>query len=195
MLAAREQQKLKADVPRTIVASYYDAVAKAREETDREKRIARRNPQLAATVARGRENFMQACIACHGIDGQGAAAPDENGMLAPPLAGSRRLTEDKVTPVRIVLKGLVGPHDFGRTYPNEMASFAWADDAFLSAVLTYARQSWGNRAGPISPEDVAKGRRELEKRERPFTVEELKAGAGEGAREPGVGARSPSGRG
>jgi mono/diheme cytochrome c family protein len=173
MLAAREEMKLKVEVPKTIVASYYDAVAKAKEETDHEKRLARRNPQLAATVTRGRENFMQACIACHGIDGQGAAAPDENGMLAPPLAGSRRLTEDKVTPVRIVLKGLVGPHDFGRTYPNEMASFAWADDVFLSSVLTYARQAWGNRAGAISPEDVAKGRRDLEKRDRPFTVEEV----------------------
>jgi mono/diheme cytochrome c family protein len=173
MLASREQLKLKTDVPKAIVAAYYDAVAKAKEETDREKRLAKRDPQLAATVTRGRENYTQACIACHGVDGQGAAAPDENGMLAPPLAGSRRLTEDKVTPVRIILKGLVGPHDFGRTYPNEMASFAWADDAFLSSVLTYARQAWGNRAGPITPADVAKGRGELESRDKPFTVQEI----------------------
>ena len=177
ILDARDAAKLKADVPRAIVAAYYDAVAKAKEEAERDKRLAKKNPQLAQTVARGRENYAQGCIACHGVDGQGTAAPDENGMLAPPLAGSRRLTDDKATPLRIVLKGLVGPHDFGRTYPNEMASFAWADDAFLSSVLTYARQAWGNRAGPIKPEDVAKMRKELETRDRPFTIDQLPGSA------------------
>jgi mono/diheme cytochrome c family protein len=171
----RDAARLKSDVPKAIVAAYHDALAKAKEEAERDKRLARKNPQLAQTVARGRENYTQGCIACHGVDGQGAAAPDENGMLAPPLAGSRRLTDDKATPLRIVLKGLVGPHDFGRTYPNEMASFAWADDAFLSSVLTYARQAWGNRAPPIKPEDIAKMRKELEARDKPFTIDELAA--------------------
>jgi mono/diheme cytochrome c family protein len=176
ILDARDAAKLKAYVPRAVVASYHDAVAKAKEEAERDKKLLKKDPFLALTVARGRENYTQGCIACHGVDGQGTAAPDENGMLAPPLAGSRRLTDDKATPLRIVLKGLVGPHDFGRTYPNEMASFAWADDAFLSSVLTYARQAWGNKAGAIGPADVAKMRKELEKRDKPFTIEELLPG-------------------
>lgn len=184
ILDVRDAAKLKADVPRAIVTAYHDAVAKAKDEAERDKRLAKKNPQLAQTVARGRENYTQGCIACHGVDGQGTAAPDENGMLAPPLAGSRRLTDDKATPLRIVLKGLVGPHDFGRTYPNEMASFAWADDAFLSSVLTYARQAWGNRAAPITPADVAKMRKEVEKRDKPFTIDELPHKAGPTAAEP-----------
>ncbi|HEU4752780.1 MAG TPA: protein containing Coagulation factor 5/8 type, partial [Armatimonadota bacterium] len=46
ILASRERLGLKVEVPKAVVASYYDAVAKAKEEADRVKRIARRNPQL-----------------------------------------------------------------------------------------------------------------------------------------------------
>ncbi|MBP84024.1 MAG: hypothetical protein CMO61_09290 [Verrucomicrobiales bacterium] len=35
------------------------------------------------------------------------------------------------------------------------------DDQELAAVLTYVRNSWGNRASVITPQDVAKVRKEI----------------------------------
>ena len=54
-----------------------------------------------------------------------------------------------------------------------MASFAWADDEWLSSILTYARQAWSNGGGPVTPEDLAKARRETANRDKPYTIREL----------------------
>ena len=53
--------------------------------------------------------------------------------LAPPLAGSKRLQADSELVCRIVLHGLEGPNDGGKTYPNTMAGFPFLDDEWLSA--------------------------------------------------------------
>jgi len=64
-----------------------------------------RDPKLAAVWLKGRENFLQTCIACHGVDGKGAQVPGaaEGLTLAPPLKGSKRLMGDNATTCRIVL--------------------------------------------------------------------------------------------
>lgn len=172
-MAARDAAKLKNEVPKDEVKQTYTAIAKAKEERENQRKLAKRDPRLAKLVEAGRNNYMGTCIACHGQDGQGQPAPEGNGMLAPPLAGSRRLVEGKEVVGRILLHGLTGPHDFGRTYPNEMASFAFADDEWIASTITFARQSWGNRAGAIWPEEVAKVRKETEARDKPYTLKEI----------------------
>jgi len=50
------------------------------------------------------------------------------------------------------------------------------DDAQVAAILSYVRGSWGNRIGPVSPEEVARIRAATRSRDRPYRVEELRSG-------------------
>ena len=50
-----------------------------------------------------------------------------------------------------------------RPSPLAMPSFAWKlDDEEIADVATYVRNSWGNRAAPVTPDDVARLRREMD---------------------------------
>ncbi len=109
------------------------------------------------------------------MDGRGAPVPGAAAglTLAPPLAGSKRLQGDRELVCRIVLHGLEGPNDGGKTYPNTMAGFPFLDDDWLSAILTYARNAFGNKAPPLKPSDIAKVREETARRDKPYTLKEL----------------------
>ena len=48
-------------------------------------------------------------------------------------------------------------------------------DDDLAAVLTYIRQSWGNKASEVTPELVKAVRAEVGNRTQPWTVEQLNA--------------------
>lgn len=106
----------------------------------------------------GRTQYL-ICSACHGQNGEGGAA-------GPPLAGSEWVTGPPENLIRIQLRGLRGPitvkgqvHDF----PAGMAPLAYQNDAQIAAVLTYVRQSFGNSAPAITPEQVAALRGEVGK--------------------------------
>ncbi len=158
-----------------VVADYRANVQHAAEAAERDRQMATADQAKGVLYARGRELYGQTCIACHGPDGNGMPTPERNGLtIAPPLRGSRKLQADRQLVGRILLHGLTGP-DNGRVYPGQMASFDWADDAYLAAVLTYARNDWGNTAPAIRPEDVAAVRQLAGGRRGPFTVSELYA--------------------
>jgi hypothetical protein len=48
-------------------------------------------------------------------------------------------------------------------------------DAKIADVLTYIRQAWGNKGGPVTPEGVAALRKELANHPNSFTEPDLKA--------------------
>jgi mono/diheme cytochrome c family protein len=48
-------------------------------------------------------------------------------------------------------------------------------DDDLAAVLTYIRQSWGNQASAVTPEQVKAVRTEVGNRSQPWTAEQLNA--------------------
>ena len=172
-IAMRETAKLSVTTQKLIAKAWADSVAEAKANALKQKMLALKDPALAKVWAKGRENYLQTCIACHGEDGKGAPTPEKNGTLAPSLAGSKKLQGDRALVCRIVLHGLVGPNDGGKTYPGEMASLKVLDDQWLSSILTYARNDFGNRGSMIAPADVAKVRKETETRDRPFTLQEL----------------------
>jgi mono/diheme cytochrome c family protein len=172
-MAAREKAGLTSQTPKALVAAYQGELLKIKLVAANQAALAKRNPRLAAVVAEGRSLYGQTCIACHGPDGRGMPSPAGTGTLAPSLAGSKRLMGNPEIVCRIVLRGLVGPNDGGVIYPNEMAGFPWAEDRWISSILTYARQEWGNTAGQISAARVAKVRRETADRAKPFTLAEL----------------------
>jgi cytochrome c oxidase subunit II len=92
-------------------------------------------------VARGEKVYASNCVACHQAQGQGTPA-----MKAPALAGDKFVTGDKSGPIDTVLNGR--PNTAMQAFAKNLS------DTEIAAVLTYARNSWGNKAGEIQPAEV-----------------------------------------
>ncbi|NBB21465.1 c-type cytochrome [Runella sp. CRIBMP] len=92
------------------------------------------------------------CITCHQADGKGLSA---SGF--PPLAG-KWVQGNEERLIKIVLKGLLGPIEVsGKQYPGQVPMTPFGgllNDKEVAAVLTYVRNSFGNKASAISPEKV-----------------------------------------
>lgn len=109
-------------------------------------------------VVLGKRNYEQVCAACHQPTGLGVEG------IYPPLAGSEWVLGSPERVIRIVLHGLKGPvavkgKQFGQAAMPVFgqvpgSGYNWSDDR-IAAVLTYIRQEWGNKADPISAEQVA----------------------------------------
>jgi mono/diheme cytochrome c family protein len=100
------------------------------------------------------------CSACHQATGQGVPG------AFPPLAGSEWLLGDPALPVAIVHDGLQGPIEVaGNTFQGVMPAFAGKlSNAEIAAVLSHARQAWGNddeaiEAGQVESHQVEFGER------------------------------------
>jgi mono/diheme cytochrome c family protein len=102
----------------------------------------------------GAQLYEHHCANCHGADGRGAPP------AYPPLAGSRALAMAlPVNPIRIVLNGGFPPVTAGNPRPYGMPPFGTAlNDGEVAALLSYVRNSWGNRAGFVTADDVAHSR-------------------------------------
>lgn len=99
--------------------------------------------------------YNSVCFACHGTDGRGAPMPGAVGRtIAPALADSRQVLGDERAVIAIVLHGLQGKID-GVDYGAPMVPMNSYSDAELANVLTYIRNSFGNRAPLVSPASVA----------------------------------------
>ncbi|MDB6031304.1 MAG: putative cytochrome c, monohem transrane protein [Verrucomicrobiales bacterium] len=125
---------------------------------------------IQAVRNEGAKVFNTACVACHQGNGQGLA-----GQF-PPLAGSEWvLAEGPNRIIRIVLNGVAGPlnvkgADFNNAMPPWKESFT---DAQIAAVITYVRSEWGNKAGPVTPDQVKKWRDKDGTRGEPMNAGEL----------------------
>jgi len=96
-----------------------------------------------AASADGKSLFMDNCSACHQATGKGVKG------AFPPLAGSALVQGDGRLAATTVLNGRAGMPAF----KDDLS------DADLSAILTYVRSSWGNKASAIKPSDVAAARK------------------------------------
>jgi len=131
------------------------------------------NEEEKRIVMKGADNYKSLCSACHGSDGKGLILGDNN-LVAPPLAGSPRVTGDIGKLVRIVLHGLTGPVD-GKEYPSIMPPQRNSGDQWLAEVLSYIRTNLGNKATLISAENIKDVRKQVGERWVPWTMEELKS--------------------
>jgi mono/diheme cytochrome c family protein len=169
----QDQRQPRGGAVAEVVHISRDNFAKAKADEEKKKALEATNKRLAESFDLGRKYYAQTCIACHGPDGQGMPAPEHNGTtLAPPLKGSQRLMGDGNLVARLVLNGLTGPNH-GKTYPGQMPAFKWASDDWLAAILTYARNEWGNKAEIVEPAQLAGARKLTADRNKPFTIEEL----------------------
>lgn len=131
-------------------------------------------------VNQGRQLYLVACSACHGLNGEGVPP------LAPPLLNSEWVLGPSDRIIRIVLHGLEGPiHVNGRRYAPpqilpDMPALPTFDDHQLAATLSYVRRVIGRRGSIVTSEMVRDTRRQWAERERPWTEEELRADAAAG---------------
>ena len=132
---------------------------------------------ITITIKRGAIVY-QNCAACHLADGNG-----DPGKNIPPLAGSDWVQSDSPNRIiRIVLNGLNGPVKVKDTVWNGNAMNPWRkstdnpsglSNEDIAAVLSYIRNTWGNKAGIVTPDQVAAISKETEKRADAWTAEEL----------------------
>ncbi len=119
----------------------------------------------------GRKVYNDNCALCHNTDGTGK--PNQ----APPFVGSEWVLSSPNRLIRIPQNGLIGPiplkGEVWNQAPSMPAMGAALKDYDLAAVLTYIRQSWGNKAPDITPEQVKAVRAEVRNRTQPWTAEEL----------------------
>ena len=133
-------------------------------------------PAQIKQLKAGESTYQTLCAACHGLDGKGmpmaGAAP--NARLAPALAGSKTVLGHRDGPIYVQLHGLIGDID-GEKYEGQMIAMATNDDAWIASVLSYVRNSFGNRASFIAPQEVARIRVATKARTQPWTIPELRA--------------------
>ncbi|WP_380178560.1 c-type cytochrome [Kalamiella sp. sgz302252] len=104
------------------------------------------------------ENVYSAnCAACHNSDGKGIP------NLAAGLAGNPGLqAEDASSIISTILQGGRGAVTQGNPTSGAMPAFAWKlSDEQVAAAATYLRNSWGNAASAVKPEEVAGKRKVL----------------------------------
>ncbi|HEY4337655.1 MAG TPA: cytochrome c [Puia sp.] len=107
----------------------------------------RRTP-MQASMQRGQQVYHDQCLTCHQADAGGV--PDMN----PPLTGTKYVLGDKTTLVQIVLKGMKGVQINDDDFHNVMAPHNDLTDRQIADVLTYVRNSFGNKARAISAAEV-----------------------------------------
>jgi mono/diheme cytochrome c family protein/glucose/arabinose dehydrogenase len=112
------------------------------------------------------------CMTCHQPDGGGLSA---SGF--PPLAGTNWVTGNDERLIKLVLKGMQGPIEvLGRNYGGQVPMTPFGGmlkDDEVAAVLTYVRNSFGNKASAISPEKVKAVRAATKDKNNFYTPEEL----------------------
>jgi mono/diheme cytochrome c family protein len=105
----------------------------------------------SAASADGSKLFLVNCASCHQVDGKGVPG------TFPPLAGNPVVVGDPVRVIHIVKYGLTGPVvAAGKTFNGMMP--AWSpqlSDVDIAAAITYVRSSWGNRATPVTADQVS----------------------------------------
>ena len=95
-------------------------------------------------------------MTCHQPNGKGL------DPAFPPLENSAWVSGDPERLIKIGLYGLMGPIEVnGKKYDGQVPMTPFGgllDDNELAAVLTYVRNSFGNKAEPVTADDIKKVR-------------------------------------
>ena len=116
--------------------------------------------QSKSVMAKGKLVYESICMACHQSDGGGVP------RMNPPLAGTSYVSGDKKILIRIVLKGLKGGEVEidGDRFENPMPAQQDAlTDQQIADVLTYVRNSFGNKGSAVTAAEVAVERKKIKK--------------------------------
>ena len=161
-----------------MVPAYETALAHL---NGRERVVKKEEPVLTDLKGAERDLFIKGkaiyardgyCNTCHQGNGKGL---ESSGF--PPLAGTSWVTGNEERLIKLVLKGLYGPIDvLGKKYPGQVPMTPFAgmlNDNEVAAVLTYVRNSFGNKASAISAEKVTATRASVQDKTGFYTPDEL----------------------
>jgi mono/diheme cytochrome c family protein len=103
--------------------------------------------------------YQSFCVKCHKITGDG-----EPGKY-PKLAGnSIVLSKNPISLIHLLLEGSKTAQTKGGPEPQEMPSFAEKfSDRQIAEVLSFIRNSWGNKVSPVTTREVSSLRHALQK--------------------------------
>ena len=110
---------------------------------------------IKASMERGKKLYDITCLACHQADGLGVQ------RMNPPLVKTKWILGDKKALAKIVLNGLKGGEieidgdNFHNPMPPQAAALT---DQQIADVLTYVRNSFGNKASAVAVADVKAAR-------------------------------------
>lgn len=104
--------------------------------------------ELAESIERGEQVYMTHCVSCHMEDGTGMQG------AFPPLAQSDYLMADTHRAIKQTKEGVQGEMTVnGVTYYGFMPAQD-LNEKQLADVMNYIRNSWGNKGGLVTVEDV-----------------------------------------
>lgn len=106
----------------------------------------------------GKKVYETYCLVCHQPDGAGVP------RMNPPLIKTSYVLGDKKKLIGIVLKGMDEQVEIeGNYYTNVMAPHDFLADQDIADVLTYVRNSFGNKASIVTAAEVKAERAKLKK--------------------------------
>ena len=112
------------------------------------------------------------CATCHQVDGKGIKSAG-----FPPLKGTQWVLGDEERLIKITLNGVMGKMEvMEKSYSGKVPMMAFGsllNDREIAGVLTYVRNSFGNKAVAISPEKVKQVREDTKDKKGYYLVEEL----------------------
>jgi mono/diheme cytochrome c family protein len=112
------------------------------------------------------------CKTCHQPDGKGL---DASGF--PPLYDSKWVAGSEDRLIKLVIKGMYGPIEVnGKKYPGQVPMTPFGGmlkDDEVAAVLTYVRNSFGNKASAITAQKVKEVRASIKNKTGFYSPEEL----------------------
>ncbi|TLV01120.1 PVC-type heme-binding CxxCH protein [Dyadobacter luticola] len=112
------------------------------------------------------------CTTCHQPDGKGLSA---SGF--PPLTKNPWIVGSDERLIKLVLKGLLGPIEVNsQKYPGQVPMTPFGGllkDEEVAAVLTYVRNSFGNKGPAVLPEKVKQVRLQTESKKDFYSPEQL----------------------
>ncbi len=104
---------------------------------------------IKPSVNRGKIVYETYCLTCHQDDGAGVP------KLNPTLSNTSYTTGDKKKLITWVLKGTTDKIAIdGKFYSNNMAPQNYLKDEEIADVLTYIRNSFGNKASAVTVAEV-----------------------------------------
>ena len=112
--------------------------------------VAKPAGNIATSTERGKTVYAANCLTCHQVTGGGVP------NLNPPLKGTKWVKGSKTDLVQFILKGSKGQVEIdGETFHNTMPAQAKLTDEQIADVLTFVRNSFGNKSSAVTPAEVA----------------------------------------
>ncbi len=112
------------------------------------------------------------CVTCHQPNGKGLEA---SGF--PPLVETNWVTGSEERLIKLTLNGIIGPMEVnGKKYPGQVPMTPFGGllkDEEVAAVLTFVRNSFGNKASVVSTDKVESVRASIEGNSQFFKAEDL----------------------